>query len=806
MSRKTVSGSITVRSIKTPIASAIKQHRLIQHGSALALSTVLASGSVYAQQLEEVVVTARKKAESLQDAPLSIQAFNTQSIEQLGISNFDDYALLLPSLSIQSIQPGLSTIYMRGAADGGDGNVSGNAPSVALYIDEQPATAIGRNLDIHIYDIERIEALAGPQGTLFGASAQAGTVRIITNKPNPGAFEAGFDVGYSDTKEGDDSYSVEGFVNQPIGDNAAIRLVGWTKEDGGYIDNIPASRNYGLTDEFANLQVPATIEDNSKFVEEDFNTLENTGARLALKVDLNENWSVLASALTQEMETEGVWSHDEENPNGEIGELEVQRFNEDSMNDEFTQFALTVEGDLGFASLTYAASVMDREIEYFNDYADYMVDVPGYVAYICGYYSYYYGGPITAECTSGNIFYQEDNEFERTTHEIRLQSQGSSPLQYTVGFYYEDASHEYLQEWIAPGMAQGGGMDLLGGNRWYVTDQKREQEETAVFGEISYDFTDKLTVLLGARYFENEDAIKGITAYGIEAFDSYGFGLIDVDVKAKDEDSIFKVNVAYALDDDKNIYFTWSEGYRAGGVNRASSATVDPTYAPDFLTNWEFGWKTDWLDQSLRWNGAAYFMEWEDMQFTKFSTAAFQQPIGLTINIGEAEITGFETDLTYMPIEGLTLTAAFGYNEAELSEDFVLIPTDPSSSKSLNAPKGTPLPYAPELKYNLSGRYDFEMGGFDAYAQMVYAYVDESYNDLFVFNGETPNSDRQIQDSYDNVNVSAGIARGNWRVELYANNLTDERAEISRDTQAYGTYVTTNRPRTIGMSLSMRFE
>lgn len=790
-----------------PLAKAISRQRLILQGSALALSTAFLGSEVYAQQLEEVLVSARKKEESLQDAPISIQAFDTQALEQNGVSSFDDYALLLPSLSYQSVQPGVSTIYMRGAADGGDGNVSGNAPSVALYIDEQPATAIGRNLDLHIYDIERVEALAGPQGTLFGASAQGGTVRIITNKPNIEKFEAGFDLGYSDTDEGADSYSVEGFVNQPLGDNAAIRLVAWDKEDGGYIDNIAASRDYGLTDPFGTLLTPATIENNDAFVEEDFNELTNSGARLALKVDLNDSWSVLASVMTQEMETQGIWAHDPENPNGEIGDLEVQRFNEDRTNDEFTQFALTVDGDLGFATLTYAASQMDREVEYHNDYSDYMVDRPGYVAYICGYFSYYYAGPITDNCTSGNIFYQEDNEFERTTHELRLSSQGDSPLQYIVGLYYEDSSHDYLQEWIAPGMAQGPGTQLIGDNRWYITDQEREQEETAVFGELSYDLTEQLTVTVGARFFENEDVINGYTAYGIEAFDSYGFGRIEVDnVKADDEDSIFKVNASYQLDDDKNIYLTWSEGYRAGGVNRASSDTVDPTYKPDILTNMEFGWKTTWMDQRLRWNGAIYQMDWEDMQFTQFNSAAFQQPVGLTINLGEAEITGIESDIAFVATEGLTLSGSFAFNDAELSQDFILIADDPNNSRSLNAPSGTPLPYAPELKYNFTARYEFGLASFDAFSQVVYAYVDDSYNDLFTLNGDQPNTDRQQQDSYENVNVSAGLSKDNWSARFYINNLTDERAEISRDTQAYGSYITTNRPRTMGVSFSMRFE
>ena len=448
---------------------------------------------------------------------------------------------------------------------------------------------------------------------------------------------------------------------------------------------------------------------------------------------------------------------------------------------------------------------MDRDIEYLNDYSDYSAGSAGVVAYVCGYYSYY-SGPITDYCTSGNIFYQEDDEFERTTHELRLQSASDGALQYIAGLYYEEGSHTYRQEWIAPGWAQDPGMNLLGDNLWYLTDQKREQQESAIFGEVSYDLSDKLTATVGARFFKNEDAIKGITAYGIEAYDSYGYGLIEVDTSTDDQDSIFKLNLAYAIDDDKNVYFTWSEGYRAGGANRASSDTVGPTYEPDILTNWEFGWKTTWMSQRLRWNGAAYFMEWEDMQFTQYNEAAFGLPIGLTVNFGVAEITGIESDLTFVVTDGLTLTATFAYNQAELSEDFVLIPDDPSDPGSLNAPSGTPLPYAPELKYNFSGRYEFDLGGFGAYTQLVYAFVDESYNDLFVYNGTNLNPDRVIQDSYNNVNLSAGINRDQWGVDLYVNNLTDERAEISRDTQAYGNYITTNRPRTIGVRFSMRLE
>ena len=178
--------------------------------------------------LEEVVVTARKRSESLQDVPISIQALSSTKLDELGITSFDDYAAMLPTVSFTGIGPGTNRIFMRGAADGGDGNVSGSQPSVGVYLDEQPVTAIGANLDIHIYDIERIEALAGPQGTLYGASSQSGTLRIITNKPDTSAFEAGFDAHYAGIDGGDTDHGLEGFVNMPLGERTAIRLVGWS--------------------------------------------------------------------------------------------------------------------------------------------------------------------------------------------------------------------------------------------------------------------------------------------------------------------------------------------------------------------------------------------------------------------------------------------------------------------------------------------------------------------------------------------------------------------------------------------------
>ena len=744
-----------------------------------------------AQGIETIVVTSRKRAENIQETPVSITAFGAGELEELGIENFNDYALMLPSVSYQSSGPGLSTIYMRGASDGGDGNASGSQPGVAVYLDEQPVTAIGRNLDLHIYDIERIEALAGPQSTLFGASSQSGTLRIITNKPDTDALEGGFDVSYGTTYSGDASHSLEGFVNIPIADNAAIRLVAWTKEDGGYIDNTEGTRTYGL---FTNGGEFSTVEENNdSLVKENFNELTNSGIRAALKVNLNENWTATASYLTQTQETKGVWFQDSNNPSGDIGDLEVQRHFPDSMDDEFSQGALTIEGDLGSAALTYAGSFMDRDIEFFNDYSDY---ADYFSTSWIQYYGCEYYGTADVDCSSMAIFYNDDNKLKRNTHELRLQSTSDNPLQYIVGLYSEKSSHDYRQEWIMEGMAQGEDFKLLDGeDLWYLTDQKRTDNQWAIFGEVSYAFTEQLTTTFGARFFENESKLEGVSGYGVIA---PGFPIINVDSKIKDKDSIFKFNVTYKIDDEKMTYLTWSEGYRPGGINRDETEIINREYKADFITNTELGWKTMWLENNLRWNGALYHMQWDDMQFTRYD-ASYDSPVRLTVNATEAKIVGLESDITYLLTPDWTITAAFNFNKAELASDLLV--------GNNYSPEGTQLPNVPEFKGNITSRYNFMVGEYDSFAQVVFSHVGDSYNEMFKYKTTDLNTDnRQSNDSYNIVNLSAGINMEGWGLNFYINNLTDERAQLSKGTASWDTTVTTNRPRNIGIRYHMLFE
>ncbi|MFM5955285.1 MAG: TonB-dependent receptor plug domain-containing protein, partial [Novosphingobium sp.] len=264
--------------------------------TALVTSTAVTAFPAFAQEAAgadvdptEIIVTAQKRSESLQNVPISIQALGTQKLEQLGISDFKGYAQQLPSVSFQtSGTPGNAVIYMRGVASGGDGNHSGSLPSVGVYLDEQPVTTIGGNLDVHVYDIARIESLSGPQGTLYGASSEAGTIRIITNKPSTAGFEGRVDGEVNKVEKGGLGGKLEGMLNLPISSSMALRVVGWYQRDAGYIDNVPGTRTFCGTPVYDGETLTGCIHDgismnNSALVKKDYNDTEIAGGRAALK-------------------------------------------------------------------------------------------------------------------------------------------------------------------------------------------------------------------------------------------------------------------------------------------------------------------------------------------------------------------------------------------------------------------------------------------------------------------------------------------------------------------------------------------
>jgi outer membrane receptor protein involved in Fe transport len=776
---------------KTPIALALQQHRKALLATALVLPLPVHAAESE-PMLEEIVVTAQKRQSNLQDATLSLQVLSNEKLSQLGIKGFADYMQYLPTVTYDSSQPGTALIFMRGISSGNNGNHSASMPSVSVYLDEQPVTTINEVLDIHPYDIARIETLAGPQGTLFGSSSQAGTMRIITQKPVIGEFEGSFDLGVDTIDEGDNGYSAEGMVNIPITDNSAIRLVGWHEKIGGYIDNVPSSVTFAAS---------GITVDNHHLVEDDYNDVETSGLRAMLKVDLNDSWTVTPGLNYQEREANGAYFHDPE----DLGDLEAQTFYKTVFDEDWYQATVTLEGKIGDLDLVYAGAYFDRDRDSLYDYtgyAEYLENLYADYGYYCVYYK------ENGDCADPSQYVGGEENWNRNSHEIRLQSSQDNRLRFIVGLFYQDQEHDFDLQWIVPDMNSADSI-IPGGKTTWQTYQIRQDEDKAVFGELTYDITDQLTVMGGFRSYSYENKLFGFNGFIGHCTGSYidgkfvedrengtpqypCFDTRILDGKTDNDDVIYKFNLSYSINDDAMIYGTYSEGYRPGGVNRARVEGV-PSYKEDFTNNYEFGWKTTWMDNRLRFNGAIYHIEWDDFQYSILDFTVSN----LTIinNAGQATVNGFEFDLDYALTDQFTLSLAASFNDAELDEDLI-------NGDELEAAKGSELPFTPELQFTTIGRYETVISGFDSYAQIAWAHTDESWSDL--------RTDARLkQDSYDIVNLSAGISRDSWSVSLFVQNLTDERAEISRGNPGYestiDTTTNTNRPRTIGLRFGRKF-
>ena len=770
--------------------------------------------------LEEVLVTAQKREQNLQDVAISVQVLGNEQLENLNVRSFEDFIDFLPTVSYTSQGgpggPGFGQIYMRGIASGGDGNHSASMPSVGYYLDEQPVTTINQVLDIHMYDIARVETLAGPQGTLYGQGSQSGTIRVITNKPIMGIQEGGYDLEVNTTKSGDLGYNLNGFWNFPIGDRTAIRLVAWHSESGGYIDQVPTTMH------FPGPQ--SHTVDNSDFVGKNANEVTKTGLRAALKIDLNENWAVTGSVNAQNSDHEGYFEHNPEF----FGDLQTGRLWPASGIDDWYQAALTLDGRLGDIDMVYAGAYLDRDQNYEYDYSDYTE----YWAYYQAYYSaadpwcVYYND--VGECAIGTQYVDAQNAFNRQSHELRFQSSQDQRMRWIAGLFYQKQEHDFDLQYTVPDSAVANSV-VEGGNVVWQTKQVRTDRDRALFGELTFDFTQNFSGTIGARYFEYENSLYGFNGFLRHCTGQYIDGeFVEIpadeggeiqypcfdtrilDDVAEGDDWAFKGNLEYRFDSDKMIYVTVSEGFRAGGVNRARVEGI-PKYGPDFVTNYEFGWKTTLAGGAVRFNGAVYLIDWDDFQFgfLDFDVS------NLTIvqNVGDSQTKGVEWDLAWAVNDNNTLSFAGSYNDAELRSAFWRDQEDEDAGLPPNAPKGTPMPYVPELQLTGIWRSDFEVASLPSFFQAALSYTGSRWNDLDTLNVPA----RQEMDSYTLLNLSAGIVKDNWSLSFYVKNVFDERAEIDIEDPGYGNpavlqrppghkwTTVTNRPRSFGIQFSQRF-
>ncbi|MFM5950150.1 MAG: TonB-dependent receptor, partial [Novosphingobium sp.] len=494
--------------------------------AALLTSTALIASPALAQDAAadeadatEIVVTAQKRSESLQNVPISIQAIGTQKLEQLNISNFSGYAQQLPSVSFQgSGTPGVNVIYMRGVASGGDGNHSGSLPSVGVYLDEQPVTTIGGNLDVHVYDIARIESLSGPQGTLYGASSQAGTIRIITNKPDPSKFEGGADFELNSISHGEIGGKAEFFVNAPLSSNAALRVVGFYKRDGGYIDNVPGCRAF--LPETNPLGCPPATNggirmNNSAFVEEDYNDTETYGGRAALGVELNDSWTVTPAVMYQETKSNGMYAFDPS-----VGDLEVQHFFPEYRSDKFVQAALTIEGKIGNWDLTYAGAYLDRKTASSSDYTDYAEAYDALYSYYGGIAGYLYFTDSLGNQVNPAQKVLGSDHFKKASQELRISSPSDARIRLVAGLFWQRQSNDIHQDYQVANLAPARSVNGFPGTLW-LTQQYRVDKDYAAFGELTFDLTDQLTFTAGGRYFKYDNTLVGFFGFGRDPAANY---------------------------------------------------------------------------------------------------------------------------------------------------------------------------------------------------------------------------------------------------------------------------------------------
>lgn len=725
----------------------------------------------------DIVVTAQKRSETIQHVPISLQALGETTLKQHQVQAFADYAKQLPGVSYQSFGPGQSQLFFRGITSGGDGLPFGALPTSGVYLNEIPVTTIGAMLDVHIYDVARIEALSGPQGTLFGASSLSGTLRIITNKPDPARFSAGFDLTAGAYRKGAAGGTVEGFVNVPLARNVALRVVGWYQHDGGYIDNTPKTRIYQRPhtgDDGATIVNSPYTATNAAFVKDNFNDVDTYGGRLALGIDLDDGWTITPEVMGQHQHANGSFLYDPR-----AGDLEVHDFAPEHNTDAWYQAALTVQGKVGNWDVLYSGGYMHRKIVTAADYSYYTVVYDATPD--ANYFKTAAGQDIDP-----TQWYTATQTMTKQTHEFRVTSPGSMPFRLTAGLFMQRQSNQALLDYYAPGVSQNayaGWWDgtTVYGDTIFLTNTKIVDRDYAMFGQMSYDITSSLTLTAGLRGFLSNNTLSGFSGY---SFDATGVGCTvplanpascsNLDKKALSAGETHKVNLTWQIDRDRMIYATYSTGFRPGGNNRRAGVNA---YAPDTLDNVELGWKTSWFDRRLTVNGAIYYEQWKNLQYGLAVEGSGS--LSNIYNAGNARVYGIELDATLRPVRGLTISATGAYNDAALSTNFCTVGLNSAQNcaAGIAAPAGTRLPVQPRFKVSGTVRHDFPVGTFDAHLQGSMLHQSMSTSFLRTADNDAVGN----SEAFTTFDVSAGVGKGKSSIELFIQNIFDQRGSLSHN-------------------------
>ena len=729
----------------------------------LALSTVsaiaLSATGALAQEsaddddfaIEEIVVTSTKRGvQRLQDVPISIVAFSEQAIRDRRIDNFFDFALSVPGLNFEDAGPGDKNFIIRGI------NRSAGVATVGMYIDEVLVTGDLRQPDIKLFDVQQIEVLRGPQGTLYGSGSLSGTIRIVTKKPDSSAFLAEVDSTVSFTRFGGTNKEANVVLNVPVDEgNFAVRAVGYIRNMSGFIDNI-------------------------RLGDKGVNTERTEGGRVSARFTPSENTTLTGTVFYQETDLEGRHLFVVGN-----GKFKTDQYVFDPFRDDYEIYSLTFEHDFGKYNLTAATSYFNRKVSDTFDSTPFNKQVLGPISEF--FFNNVLGIPVTGQTNQ-----TDTSKF--WTNEVRVATDLGGKYEGVLGLFYRESDTTFNTE-VEANDENG----IILNPRAHVFGEflSSDTDQFAIFGEASYKITDQITALVGLRWFTANRVDNRESTF---PFGGFAPPRVEPLLRTSADKLTPKFYLSYQATADALIYAIASQGFRSGGGNQNNVIPLAPEnlkFDPDSLWNFELGAKTTWLDGRLVLNGGVYYILWDNIQVG--DRTSDDNAFSFTSNAGEARVLGLEIEANARPVPGLDLTATLGIVDAQLTED------QPTENFGFGGRDGDPFPNVPNITASFSAQYAWPLG--NALEGVVRGDVSTVDSSRTEFNPTSPINNKKS--AYTLVNVQFGL-RGDtgWQANVFVDNLFDELAEINI-IEAPGNLtpksIVPNRPRTVGINLRYGF-
>ncbi len=783
-------------------------------------------------EIETIQVTATKRSVNIQEVPVAVSALSGDAMKSLGIDNFQDYVEFLPNVVFQGTGPGQNEVYIRGAATTQTGiavsSVQALQPSVAMYLDEQPVSMQGRNLDIYAADIERVEVLPGPQGTLFGASSQAGTVRLISKKPYHDGIEAGFSMNTGFTKGGDLSNSVQGYFNLPVTDKLALRVVGYNDHQGGWIDNVQSVPGEGgyigsavhldrIAPGWGKLadpeNTPTESPSNSDLVEDNFNDTTYAGVRVGLSYLINSDWKVLVQHTAQSLETEGVFSYDPSYDDEES----TSRFEPETNQDTFGLTTWTLEGRLDQLDIVYAGGYLNRQIDSTVDYIGYTNGGVFATYYACSYAA----APENQKCYDPRGYYKEDTKTKRFTQELRFNTPADNSWRITAGIYFDEQELGTVGEFqlgaegkwpdgfnrIITGEGTNNNGKVFAPEVSYVNDVTHEINQIAVFGQLEYDITNTVTASLGARWYEIDDIYTGATssaneggvtnrirAFGGNDDDIITFfgeeeGLSIIEAVAAGEldssllnnkgeltvdDTIFRLSVNWQASDDVMFFTNYSEGFRPPVTARTGGALASNQTPGSAFEGYRIPVYS--LTDKLKNYELGLKADFFGNSLRINSTAYFSEISDLqTARFDPTNIAFFyfTDNVGKAEIKGVDTDFTWlASDNLVISGAFSILDTEitelNSTMVNLSAPVGSALPYSAEFSGNIRARYYYELEkGWQGYVNGSLSYTGDRLSGMFSNAYVSEDTHELVYGSNTGLQIEEEIPQGQYQGVTY---------------------------------------